>query len=129
MMGKTCEHCGQLVSGYRTSRRRFCDDKCRVAWHRAKKATPKKVLQEKAEKFDSLVREIKTSITRNEKLAIRAMEKSKEDRPTIERVNFIAMSREKEELVKELKFLLELSEQSYEDRIAAIYAVDPIHYD
>ena len=95
----------------------------------AKKSPTKKELQEKAERFDVLVREIKTSITRNEKLAIKAMEKSKEDRPTIERVNFIAMSREKDELVKELKFLLELSEQSYDDRIAAIYSVDPINYD
>ena len=81
------------------------------------------------EKYNRLLRAMADSIKRHERLAVKAMEKSKEDRPTIERVNFIAMAREKEELVKELKFLLELSETSYEERIEALYDVDPSKWD
>jgi hypothetical protein len=32
-----CQHCGKPFSGYATTRRKFCDDKCRVAWHRLQK--------------------------------------------------------------------------------------------
>lgn len=40
-----CEHCGKSFGGFRTSRRRFCDDKCRVAWHRLqKKSDPERTL-------------------------------------------------------------------------------------
>lgn len=32
-----CEHCGKVFGRHYSIRKRFCDDKCRVAWHRLQK--------------------------------------------------------------------------------------------
>jgi len=102
-MANICQHCGSYIKGARTSRRKFCDDSCRVAWHRAQKVSPK-------EQLERLTMSITDSIIRLEKQSAMAEKKSQEtDKPLPERLGLIAMFREKQAIANELKLLLEMS--------------------
>ena len=103
-MAKICQHCGSYIKGARTSRRKFCDDACRVAWHRAQKVSPK-------EQLERLVLSMRDSIERLEKQAKKAEELSHDmSKPLPDRLGLIAMFREKQSIANELKLLLEMSE-------------------
>lgn len=126
-----CEHCGKVFGRHYSIRKRFCDDKCRVAWHRSKKQPDTKA---KAAQLERLLMSIKDSINRLEKAAQKAEEFSQDmARPLNERMMLIAMFREKSAIASELKLLLDMNgfgdTLSYDERIAAIYDVDPVNYD
>ena len=131
---KTCQNCGDKLKADSTWRKKFCSDNCRVQYNRAKKPTPKKNAAMKAEKYDRLLLSIKDSINRLEKAAKKAEEFSQDmARPLNERMMLVAMFREKSAIASELKLLLDMNgekqELSYEERIHALYDVDPINYD
>lgn len=120
-----CEHCGKSFSGYRTSRKRFCDDKCRVQYNRAKK---KPTNFEK--KYNDLAAAMRNSISYFEERAANAEKSSKDKNREIgQKLAAGDMAREYQAVANEIKRLLESSEMTYDERIAAIYDVDPINYD
>jgi hypothetical protein len=82
------------------------------------------------EKYNDLCRSMRNSISLYEKRAAN-MQKRAEDK-TLDinkRLTAGDMAREYRSVANEIKHLLEQSEITYEQRIAAIYDVDPINYD
>lgn len=129
-----CKNCETWLPRHSSSRRQFCNDLCRLQYNRAQKATPKNELKAKAEKYDNLVRSIQDSINRLDKQSAKAEECSHDmSRPLNERMTAVAMFREKKEVSNELRLLLDMNtestEPSFQERIAAIYNVDPVNYD
>jgi len=95
----TCEYCGNHFGGYRTSRRRFCDDKCRVAWHRLqKKKDPEKVLF-------VLVSVIKQRIEMRQK-SIESRAARLPEATGIMKQSLQELIREDEKMIEELQLLL-----------------------
>jgi hypothetical protein len=122
---KTCQHCGEKLSGASNWNRKYCNDKCRVAGNRAKKPTPKKSAAMKAEKYDRLLANMRDSIAFYEKRAAAAEIASKEaTRPTGERLAAGNMVREYQSIANELKRLID-----YTERMGALQSIDPIFWD
>jgi len=119
---KFCAWCGKEYYAAR-SNSRFHSDECRVAFNRDKKKPNFR------EKYHNLCQSMYDSITRLEKAAKIAEQKSQEmTRPLNERMMLIAMFREKTEIAKELKLLLEMNgaPDSWQTFLAT---KDPITYD
>jgi len=99
----TCEHCGKPFGGFRTSRRRFCDDKCRVSWHRAqKRSDPEQTLF-------VLVSVINQKIDARKK-AIADRQARLADAVGISKEALYQLISEDEQIIKELESLLRIKE-------------------
>lgn len=94
-----CEYCGNHFGGYRTSRRRFCDDTCRVKWHRLQKRPD-------AEKtLFVLVSVIKQRIEMRQK-SIESRAARLPDAVGIMKQSLQELIREDEKMIEELQLLL-----------------------
>ena len=120
---KSCEQCHKSYLAAR-SNSRFCSDECRVKSHRIKNKPNFE------EKYNELIVSMRNAISLFEKRAANAEKSSKEkSRPIGEKLAAGDMAREYQSIANEIRHLLEGSEMTYEQRIAAIYSVDPINYD
>lgn len=120
---KNCQNCGDKLPASSNWNRKFCGDRCRVAWHREQKK-PKF-----EEKYNKLVRSIYDSIYRLDRQAKAAYAKSEDKELTIEKRQIAyGMFCEKDAISKELKLLLEIngSPDSWKNFLAT---KDPITYD
>lgn len=118
-----CEYCGKVFERYSSVRRRFCDDKCRVASHR---------LQKRPDAERTLF--VICSVIKQK---IEAMQRSIERRASelpnavgIRKQSLEQLIREDEQQIELLQSLLTLKNNlEHEAKIDALYDVDPVNYD
>jgi len=94
-----CEYCGKVFERYSSVRKRFCDAKCRVAWHRLQQRP------EPTRKLEVLENIVKIKIEHRQK-AIEARNIRHKDAVGIEAQVKDSMNREDEGIIRELESIL-----------------------